>query len=234
MTVFKQLLNAYKQCLLRGDHSNGAAAYLALVAEYEQAARRAPAEPVPQLDISDAALTAIYKQANNEVGKARPLTTESIFRAMRAVAALSAAPQPPEAAHRAPAEPVPQWGKAGTCEWYDGYADHSDGGGPYKERVLYTAPQGWKPVPVELLERIQESLGSFVSDQGWAQSDMDTADALDGLLAAAPSKPLTDAQIKEGRDAVNDDPDYRPEPWAFRKGVKFAERMHGITKEKQG
>lgn len=44
-------------------------------------------------------------------------------------------------------------------------------------------PQGWKLVPVNLLERIQESLGSFVSDQGWSQSDMDTADALDGLLA---------------------------------------------------
>jgi hypothetical protein len=44
-------------------------------------------------------------------------------------------------------------------------------------------PHGWKLVPVELLERIQESLGSFVSDQGWSQSDMDTADALDGLLA---------------------------------------------------
>ncbi|MDH0900890.1 hypothetical protein N5C12_16250 [Comamonas aquatica] len=51
-------------------------------------------------------------------------------------------------------------------------------------------PQGWKPVPVELLERIQESLGSFVSDQGWSQSDMDTADALDGLLAAAPRPPV--------------------------------------------
>ena len=46
--------------------------------------------------------------------------------------------------------------------------------------------------------------------------------------------PLTDAQIKEGRNAVNDDPDDRPEPWAFREGVKFAERMHGITQEKQG
>ena len=44
-------------------------------------------------------------------------------------------------------------------------------------------PQGWKLVPVELLKRIQESLGSFVSDQGWSQSDIDTADALDGLLA---------------------------------------------------
>lgn len=50
-------------------------------------------------------------------------------------------------------------------------------------------PQGCKPVPVELLERIQESLGLFVSDQGWSQSDMDTADALDGLLAAAPQPP---------------------------------------------
>lgn len=50
-------------------------------------------------------------------------------------------------------------------------------------------PQGWKSVPVELLERIQESLGSFVSDHGWSQSDMDTADALDGLLAAAPQPP---------------------------------------------
>lgn len=27
-------------------------------------------------------------------------------------------------------------------------------------------PQGWKPVQIELLERIQESLGSFLSDQG--------------------------------------------------------------------
>lgn len=49
--------------------------------------------------------------------------------------------------------------------------------------------QGWKLVPVELLERIQESLGSFVSDQGWSQSDIDTADTLDGLLAAAPHPP---------------------------------------------
>ena len=44
-------------------------------------------------------------------------------------------------------------------------------------------PQGWKLVQIELLERIQESLGSFISDQGWSQSDIDTAVALDGLLA---------------------------------------------------
>lgn len=34
--------------------------------------------------MSDAELMALYKQANNEVGKARPLTTTSIVRAMRA------------------------------------------------------------------------------------------------------------------------------------------------------
>ena len=50
-------------------------------------------------------------------------------------------------------------------------------------------PQGWKPVQIELLERIQESLGSFLSDQGWSQSDMDTADALAGLLASTPHLP---------------------------------------------
>lgn len=62
-------------------------------------------------------------------------------------------------------------------------------------------PQGWKLVPVELLERIQESLGSFVSDQGWSQSDMDTADALDGLLAAAPQPPEAEDLGKKLQDA---------------------------------
>ena len=52
-----------------------------------------------------------------------------------------------------------------------------------------TVLQEYKLVPVELLVRIRESLGSFVSDQGWSQSDMDTADDLDGLLAAAPQPP---------------------------------------------
>lgn len=37
---------------------------------------------------------------------------------------------------------------------------------------------------VELLRRATESLGSFVSDHGWAQSDMDTMDDVDGFLAA--------------------------------------------------
>ena len=57
-------------------------------------------------------------------------------------------------------------------------------------------PQGWKPVQIELLERIQESLGSFLSDQGWSQSDMNTADALGGLLAAAPKPPACNLSLQ--------------------------------------
>ena len=49
----------------------------------------------------------------------------------------------------------------------------------------------------DAIERIQESLGSFLSDQGWSQSDMDTADALGGLLAAAPQPPAA-APAQEG------------------------------------
>ena len=57
-------------------------------------------------------------------------------------------------------------------------------------------PQGWKSVQIGLLERIQESLGSFISDQGWSQSDMDTADALGGLLAAAPQPPACNQSMQ--------------------------------------
>lgn len=71
-----------------------------------------------------------------------------------------------QAARRAP-EPVPQWGKAGTCEWYDGYADHSDGGGPYKERVLYTAPTPAEAAPVKFPEPVAwRDPKNFLPSQG--------------------------------------------------------------------
>ena len=57
-------------------------------------------------------------------------------------------------------------------------------------------PQGWKLVKLELLERIQESLGSFLSDQGWSQSDMDAADTLDGFLAAVPQPPTCNQSMQ--------------------------------------
>lgn len=44
-------------------------------------------------------------------------------------------------------------------------------------------PQGFTLVPVELLDRATESLGSFVSDHGWGQADMDTFDDLSALAA---------------------------------------------------
>ena len=44
-------------------------------------------------------------------------------------------------------------------------------------------------------------------------------------------QPLTEEQIREGRKAVTDDPEDQPEPWAFKMGVWFAERHHGIKGE---
>lgn len=62
-----------------------------LEAELAQAKAAQKTQTAPNLDLTDEALTTIYKTANDEVGKARPLTTESIFKAMRAVAALATA-----------------------------------------------------------------------------------------------------------------------------------------------
>jgi delta-aminolevulinic acid dehydratase/porphobilinogen synthase len=54
----------------------------------------------------------------------------------KAITAIRAALEQPEP------EPVAihQWRKRFCAEWYDGYADHEDGGGPYEERILYTHP----------------------------------------------------------------------------------------------
>lgn len=43
-------------------------------------------------------------------------------------------------------------------------------------------PDGWKLVPLELLQAASDSLGSFVSDHGWSQHDMDVMDSIDALL----------------------------------------------------
>ena len=47
-TVFKRLLNDYVDCLRNGDFQDAGAALLAVVAEYQQAARRAPVAAVPE------------------------------------------------------------------------------------------------------------------------------------------------------------------------------------------
>ena len=78
------------------------------------------------------------------------------------------------------------WSQANNKYHVSGYNPHNDLWEAWQAARSAPAapePQGWKLVPVNLLKRIQESLGSFVSDQGRSQSDMDTADALNGLLA---------------------------------------------------
>lgn len=49
-------------------------------------------------------------------------------------------------------------------------------------------PEGVVMVPVELAERVQESLGEFLMDHGWSQRDMDTSDEFDAVLLAADPK----------------------------------------------
>ena len=49
--------------------------------------------------------------------------------------------------------------------------------------VVRDAPPGYALVPVEVLKAASESLGSFVSDHGWADADMQTMDNIDAILA---------------------------------------------------
>jgi hypothetical protein len=48
-------------------------------------------------------------------------------------------PHPPAAPKQEPVA-VPMFRTMYSAVWYEGYADESDGGGPYEERVLYTTP----------------------------------------------------------------------------------------------
>ena len=36
-----------------------------------------------------------------------------------------------------PAQAVPQWRSKGSSQWWDGYPDNEDGGGPYETHTLY-------------------------------------------------------------------------------------------------
>ncbi len=55
------------------------------------------------------------------------------------------------------AEPVAvhQFRKQYCANWYDGHPDHTDGGGPYEERTLYTAPprREWQSLSEEEIDR---------------------------------------------------------------------------------
>jgi hypothetical protein len=49
-------------------------------------------------------------------------------------------------------------------------------------------PNGWVMVPIVLLQQAEESLGSFCSDLGWSQDDMDVMDSVSAVLAAVPKE----------------------------------------------
>ena len=49
---------------------------------------------------------------------------------------------------------VHQFRKQCCAAWYDGHPDHTDWGGPYEERTLYTAPPQRLPLTEEEIDRI--------------------------------------------------------------------------------
>ena len=64
----------------------------------------------------------------------------------------------------------------------------------YAAGVAAGVPAGHIAVPRWVLERASESLGSFVSDHGWAQVDMDAMDNIDAYLARSPTPPAEPAE----------------------------------------
>lgn len=76
-------------------------------------------------------------------------------------------------------------------------------------------PEGFVMVPVELAERVQESLGEFLMDHGWSQRDMDTSDDFGAVLLSAAPK------AAPAPDAVAG-PSEAPEGWRN----KFAEAVY--------
>ena len=106
------------------------------------------------------------------------------------------------------------------------------------ELPLYTAaqvqamgrvPPGWQAVPVELLKRVEDALGSFIGECDWSQSDMDAWDDLCAHIAAPrppaaqEGKPLTDEQI----DAIQDK-HMRVYPATPRRFARMIEAAHDI------
>ena len=54
--------------------------------------------------------------------------------------------------------------------------------------ILPDDGQEWVAVPKVALQDAEESLGSFVSDHGWSQDDMDNMDRITAILAAPPCR----------------------------------------------
>ena len=72
-----------------------------------------------------------------------------------------------QAALAEPSEPVRQYRKAFCANWYDGYPDQNDGGGPYETRTLFTHPAS-KPEPLtdEEISEVFEKCASLQAIPG--------------------------------------------------------------------
>ena len=95
-TVFKRLLNDYADCLRNGDFQDAGAALLAVVAEYQQAARRTPV-------VSDAQIKAMFLANGFTIKENLTDLKPYVYQAARALLAEVSAPaaQMPEPAAKA-------------------------------------------------------------------------------------------------------------------------------------
>jgi hypothetical protein len=75
---------------------------------------------------------------------------------------------------------VHQFRKQYCANWYDGHPDHTDGGGPYEERTLYTAPprREWQ----SLSEEDMEDLLPLYSDPSANTEMLEFAAAIEAKL----------------------------------------------------
>ena len=67
-------------------------------------------------------------------------------------------------------------------------------------------PAGFVLVPIELAQRVQETMGEFLMDHGWRQQDMDTSDEFGALLAVATKAAAAPAAVAEPVAWLHDDP----------------------------
>ena len=96
------------------------------------------------------------------------------------VFAALAEPQEPVAVH--------QFRKRGCSDWFDfdGHPDHTDGGGPYVSRTLYTAPPQPLAEPVHLLQQALEAL--LMMRDRYSDDDCPACDHADAAIKLLRSK----------------------------------------------
>ena len=77
-TVFRRLLSDYAECLRNGDFQDAGAALLAVVAEYQQAARRAPVVSAAQMPEPAAKVVAsnCFREKSECINNALPVGTK--------------------------------------------------------------------------------------------------------------------------------------------------------------